>query len=459
MTAFNKLAGMGALVLFMHATPAVSQSAPSPDFITGPEGTITFKNKVTSNDPRDLTGVLTLRQATAHILLHNPDLQVFGLEIRAREARALQEGLLPNPQVQAMVQDVLGSGQFSGASDSENQVLFTQWIELGGKRTKRETAANLKTELAEWDYETARMNVLTATAKAYVDVLAQQQALKLVHELEELSERLHTAVAERVKAGKVPPIDEVKAQVTLSTTRMQRRQAENELHAARRRLAALWGRPLAAFHRVQGNLYGIQFLPPLEELAARLNQNPDLARWATEMIQRDAQVDLEESRSIPNLQMGVGARWLQENRDNSVMFQLQLPIQLFDRNQGAIAEARYRKSKAEAQQRAMEIKLQTVLSNHHARLVNAHTQVTSLKNQVLPGAKMAFDAVQEGYRYGKFGYLEVLDSQRTWFQAREQYLQALAEYHRAVADVERLIGAPLNQQRIDASPTAEDSTP
>lgn len=444
-----------ALAMILFAPPASAQKT-KPSLYGNSEGRL-FLKKDAPRDARDLTGVLTLRQVAAHILLHNPDLQAFQLEIRAREARALQEGLMPNPQVQAVVQDVLGSGRFSGASDSENQVLFTQWIELGGKRTKRETAANLNTELAEWDYETARMNVLTDTARAYVDVLARQEALKLVRELEALSERLHTAVAERVKAGKVPPIDEVKAAVTLSTTRMQRQQAENELYAARRRLAALWGRTLAAFDLVEGNLYGIQSLPELDELEARLKRNPDLARWATEMIHRDAVIDLEESRSVPNLQLGVGARRVQESRDNTVMFQIQLPIQLFDRNQGAIAEAHYRKSKVEAQKRAAEIRLQTVLSNHHARLVNAHTQVTSLKNQVLPGAKMAFDAVQEGYRFGKFGYLEVIDSQRTWFEARKQYLNALAEYHSAVADVERLIGAPLNQKLGGAVPTAEDS--
>jgi outer membrane protein, heavy metal efflux system len=39
--------------------------------------------------------------------------------------------------------------------------------------------------------------------------------------------------------------------------------------------------------------------------------------------------------------------------------------------------------------------------------------------------------------------LDVLDAQRTLFEARGQYLEALATYHRAVAETERLIGEPL----------------
>lgn len=461
MTPFNRPFAAWALILFLHALPATAQTTQPPDSTTGTEGAITLSNgiKQAPEDPRDLTGALTLQQVVAHVLLHNPDLQAFAFEIRAREARALQEGLLPNPQLQMMVQDILGSGRFSGASDSESQVLLSQLIELGGKRTKRETAATLNKELAEWDYETQRMNVLTEVAKAYVNVLSRQEELRLIGELVRLSESLHEAVSERVKSGKVPPIDEVKSQVTLSTTRMREQQAANNLNAARRALAALWGRPLAAFDRVQGNLFVIRPLPEIETLTSRMNRNPDLARWATELIQREAQIDLEKSRSIPDVQFSAGARWLQENRDNALIFQIQLPIQFFDRNQGAIAEARYRRAKAESQKRAMEIRLQTVLSTRYTELVNAHTQVTSLKNRVLPGARQAFEAVREGYRFGKFGYLEMLDSQRTWFQARQQYLQALADYHKAVADVERLIGAPLNHKLDGASSIKEDPAP
>ena len=61
----------------------------------------------------------------------------------------------------------------------------------------------------------------------------------------------------------------------------------------------------------------------------------------------------------------------------------------------------------------------------------------------MAGAQKAFDGVNEGYRLGKFGYLDVLDSQKTFFQAKRQYLDSLANYHIAVADVERLIGESL----------------
>ena len=49
----------------------------------------------------------------------------------------------------------------------------------------------------------------------------------------------------------------------------------------------------------------------------------------------------------------------------------------------------------------------------------------------------------QGYRQGKFSLLDVLDAQRTLFEAKGQYIEALATYHKAVAEAERLLGGEL----------------
>ncbi|MEK7841793.1 MAG: TolC family protein, partial [Deltaproteobacteria bacterium] len=59
----------------------------------------------------------------------------------------------------------------------------------------------------------------------------------------------------------------------------------------------------------------------------------------------------------------------------------------------------------------------------------------------------AYDATMEGYRMGKFGYLDVLDAQRTLFDVRVQYIRALTDYHLSVANVEQLIGEPVIAKR------------
>jgi cobalt-zinc-cadmium efflux system outer membrane protein len=63
----------------------------------------------------------------------------------------------------------------------------------------------------------------------------------------------------------------------------------------------------------------------------------------------------------------------------------------------------------------------------------------------LPAARSAFEVTNKGYELGKFGFLEVLDAQRTLFQNQVLYVRAFANYHRLVNEIERLIAAPLDE--------------
>jgi len=389
------------------------------------------------------TGTITLREVVAFALLKNPELQAFDLEVRAREARTIQASLLPNPELEATNENFAGQRAFSGFKQSQTTVTLSQVILLGGKRAKRTRVASFSKELAQWDYETKRMDILTQVAQTFADVLGAQQQLKLMQDLMGLSEQVHHTVSERVKAGKVSPIEETRAQVALSSTRIEQQRAERALKAARKRLVSTWGSTTPRFESAKGDLASVLPIPTLESLGQRVSSNPDLARWATEISRRKAVVDNEEAKAIPNITLTGGYQRMGQTSDNGLAVGFSIPLMFFDRNQGGIQEAFSKVSKAETNQRAAKVRVTTNLAQAYQAVAFAHSQAVILKNEVLPGAKKAFDAINEGYRFGKFPFLNVLDSQRTLFQAKAQYVRALTDYHKAVAGVERLIGGKL----------------
>ena len=95
---------------------------------------------------KEQAGPITLQKAIALALIHNPELAVFSLETRAREARALQAGLLPNPNVQITVEDVAGSGAFKRIQSIANHCT-TQSI--GGIRRKKKCAFKIAKPLRQ----------------------------------------------------------------------------------------------------------------------------------------------------------------------------------------------------------------------------------------------------------------------------------------------------------------------
>ena len=94
---------------------------------------------------------ITLRGALALSLLHNPDLRAFAWEVRAREARVLQAGLPPNPEVGGEVENFNGTGSLGGFGAAEMTFGLSHLVELGGDRVRRKQVAALERDLAGWD--------------------------------------------------------------------------------------------------------------------------------------------------------------------------------------------------------------------------------------------------------------------------------------------------------------------
>ena len=396
-----------------------------------------------STQLQEPTGTINLRQALTLALTHNPDLKAFSWAVRAGEAKTLQAGLRPNPELETEIEEFGGSGDLSGFSAIETTIQLGVPIDLGGVRRKQRQIAGLEAELAGWDYETARLDVLTQVNRAFIDVLAAQEVVTLNEELVRLAEQVFNTAKAQVEAGKVSPVQQMRTQVELANSRISLETSKRELERARFVLAATWGSTSPTFEKVEGQFEVATPIPTVEQLANRIAQNPNIVRWTAEIAHRRAAIQLARSRRVPDLAIDGGMKHLSESGDVAFILGLSLPLPLFDRNQGAIREAEYNLAKAFEEQKSAEVTVRTALATAYSALSAVAATVSSLKNEVLPSAQGTFDAVTEGYRIGKFDFLEMLDAQRTLFDVKGSYIDALAKYHKAVADVERLIGEPL----------------
>ncbi len=396
------------------------------------------------SDKEQSVDALSLQQALSRALMRNPKLAAVSWEWRARDAAALQAGLLPNPALRFDLENFIGTGILSGTDAAEATLSLEQRFETAGKRQKRKKAAMLEQALTGWDYETLRLDLFTDVTQIFIEVLGDQEKVALAKDLLDLASQVADVVTRRVEAGKVSPVEAIKTDVALSSAKINLNRAERELVASRLALAAMWGSKQARFKSVTGQLAPEESIPSFEQLIARLSQNPELARWDTELAQRNAVLDLEKAEAIPDISLSGGFRQFNETDDSALVGGISIDLPFFDRNQGNIRVARVQILKAEASRRAARLRLRTDLAQAHRILATTHSEAKGLKNDLLPGAKKAFEAVREGYRLGKFNLLDVFDAQRTLAEARAQYLQTQIDYQKSVADVERIIGEKLN---------------
>ena len=443
----------GCATIQPKATPAGGQTEqqttlPEPRPLGAPDQTANREAGVGTTGMRDRvvepTGTLGLADALAIALLRNPELTAFSYAVRAAEARSLQAGLLPNPQLEFEVEEYNRGGE--GFDAAETAVVLSQIVELGGKRRWRTRVAKAEGDLAGWDYESKRLDVFTETAQRFTAVAAAQQRLELARSAVDLAEMMSGAVGERVKAGKEPSLQALKSEAELEMARLEAREAESVLAVARQRLAAMWGAEQVSFSGVEGRLDDVLNDPPaLVTLRARLALNSDLARGEAVLRLRQGAFSAEKAARVPDLEASVGYRQFKEDGTHAFAFGIGLPLPLFDRNQGNILAAGYERSKAEAERAANETALATELAEVHASLTSSHQRAATLRAKVVPAMEQAFAAAHESYRQGKFDFLELLDAQRGLIEAKGALVDALSNYHAALTDIQRITGTGIEE--------------
>ena len=328
-------------------------------------------------------------------------------------------------------------------------VQVSQPIELWGRPGKRRDVAEEERDLAGWDYEAARLDVVSQTTQAFVGLVAAEQRVQLARQLVRLSEEVFQTVSRQVETGEVSPVEKQRARVPLSQARIRLRRAEEARTAARTTLSGQWGRSdTTTFREVEGTFGPVRPVPSLDSVKAALGRNPALARQQDEIEQARAVVSLEKSDRLPVPAVTVGWQRFggRTGSDRTALKAgVSLPLPLWDRNQGAVQRARFRLERARRQREAARVRLDTTLSKAYRSLVSAQNEAQTIAEETLPAAQSAFESVRQGYRQGKFDYLEVLDAQRTLFGVRRQQIQALSRYYQARVRVERLVATPLEQ--------------
>jgi cobalt-zinc-cadmium efflux system outer membrane protein len=185
-------------------------------------------------------------------------------------------------------------------------------------------------------------------------------------------------------------------------------------------------------------------LPELPTLAAQralLVQAPTMQVARAELEHRQALAKVELSRRTPDVALNIGSKRSEELGRTQAVFGVSVPLPLFDRNQGAVLASARRVDQARDGVTATASRLEAELVQAREEYASARAQALALQGEILPGAQSAYDAASTGFEYGKFGFLDVLDAQRTLLQAQSHYLTTLADAHRAQAAILRLTGA------------------
>ena len=412
-----------------------------PFFIVWILFTLLGLNRVAFSAENLTENTISLDEATALALQANPQLAVAMREREVESGQALQAATRPNPTLSAEIEDLRSRYRNS-------TLLISQQLETAGKRDMRMAAADASLAVADADIRIAQAETSAKVYAAFYQVLAAQQAQTLATELLQIATTSKETTAKRVLAGKVSPVEETKAKVAEAGSKIELANANQQLTAAKKRLSSLWGKGLdqeLAF-TATGELENFQAIASLNDLMAQLPASPQLKKANLAITQKQAFSNIEKAKQTPDVTLSLGARRNEElGGITQAIFGLSVPIPLFDKNQGGLQSAKAREMQSLDVKTALENQLATELADAYARRQAQVEASVMYKNDILQGAQSAYEAARKGFEFGKFSFLEVLDAQRTLFQAKTQYIQTLASARLAEADMQNILGLNLKE--------------
>ena len=133
-----------------------------------------------------------------------------------------------------------------------------------------------------------------------------------------------------------------------------------------------------------------------------------------------------------------GARYIENGR--TVSFGVSIPLPLFNRQQGAIAESVSQRSQAKAQRESAELAVRRDVAIAYRNYQAARKTLDVLRSGVVGQNQESFQIIRLAYQLGELRLLDVVNQQRILIDAQTAYAGAQRDYYVALADLERAVG-------------------
>lgn len=400
----------------------------------------------------------SLEQLVASALQRNADLLV----TRQREQEAVgllrQAGLRPNPSVgiEGSSGAVLGS-----RGDYDFAVTYAHTFERGNKRELRIGANEPGVTMAKLEAADRERLIRAEVTEAYAEALAARRSLDTLSNLARLNQDYLRIAQARVDEGEAAPVERGLLQVEFNRIEPDRLRLESDLNRALLALKTLSGLEPDASFETDGDLKSASIEISTTSLIQRaLANRPDIQSARLEEQAREAELRLARAEAIPNVVgyvrythsatrfdqfgfNGAGQAVRIANQENLLTGGISIDLKTRNRNQGEIDAAMAREQASKYQTAALARTIEREVRAAASRYDASRKSVAIFDGNLLPQSEQNLNAIRAAYEIGELRVFDLISEQRRLVEIQRSYVDALKELYLSRAEVERVIGGPL----------------
>jgi outer membrane protein TolC len=393
-----------------------------------------------SYDPFANQVELSVEQLVAEVQARNPSLQAASAAWRAAAERCPQASALDDPMFAYMI-GPQGVGRDHGGGW---MVQASQRIPWSGKLALRGSAAEAEADAMKGDIGNVRLRLSEAARTAFYDYYLARREKEVNDSTRRLVLQFREIAGNKYQVNQTTQQDVLQADAELATLETRQTALSGDEQVAIAKINTLLHR--AADHPLPpppARLPMLDVLPPAETLQQTAESRPDLFAMQARIRAEEVNVALACKEYHPDL--NVVAKYdgfMPEEMRPQVGMELNVPLQR-GRRSAAVREAsqRLQQRRAEYQERLDQVRFE--VQSAVSRAAQSRQAIRLYEEKILPAILRNAESAQSNYTSGRLDFLRLIDAERQVYAQQAMYYQTIAEYHRRLAELERVVGGSL----------------
>ena len=397
---------------------------------------------------------ISLAEIIRRAFENNGDIKIARLGVEKARARLRQAGLRANPTLE--VEQT--SGRLVGSpGEGELSVGVAIPIDIYNQRRRRIDLANAEITLREAEVAARQRELASQIFVNYAEALAALRELQVLEELLELDTQTVRFVQIRVNEGDTPPLELNLLQTEVERLRARRQLAEGRLQASISKLKFYANVPFEESLKLREDITSARFpnVPTTMEtgISVALRSRPEIRLAELEENLASAGLRLVRAQSRPDL-----TAYTRYTRDRSVIddprgafaerggsltFGVVIGLPVFNKNQGAKAEAEIAIRQAQERRTFAEQVIRNEIATAFLRIEAANRALSILETAVLPRSRQNIVTIRQVYEIGELKITDLIAEQRRLLDANRDLTETLTERYRAQADLFIALGITL----------------
>ena len=391
---------------------------------------------------------LVLPELIQEALARNPELVAARKQWEAATNRITQARSLDDPILSFQLWNI---PQPFKATQADNTIFgLSQNLPFPGKLALKADVASRSAEMTEQAVRAKERELVARLKQAYYDLFLAQKAVQIHHEQVELLRQFVAIANAKFRAGKGSQADVLKAQVELSLLFEHLPVLEQRRETVEAMLNTLLDQDPASPLGIAQEPSQLPLQKPIDDLyRLALNDRPELKAAELDVQRNEQSRALAQRQYYPDFNVAFQRfQNYQANDGFGAYVAMSIPFAFWTKPKydAGVQEAAAAVAVAQAQQHTLENLTRFQINDLLAKLKATDQVATLYRTTVLPQAEQSLEAARVGYRAGKAGFLDLIDTQRAWRGFQLEYFKALVDRQHRLAELEQVVGITLDQQ-------------